>query len=63
MTEMNEWIKKTHYFIIPVTEERKKKRKKEGKKHMDNEYRGKTYVIHSLKSKDILQTLFLFYFF
>ena len=29
-------------------------RKKERKKHMDNEHRGKTYAIHFLTSKDSL---------
>ena len=41
-------------FVVTI---RKKERKKERKKkHMDNEYRGKAYVIHFLTSKGSLHT-------
>ena len=46
--------KKNHYFMITINW--RKKEKKERKKHKDNEYRGKTYVIHFLTSKDSLRT-------
>ena len=51
---MNKWIKNKQ-TLLNDNHQLKKERKKERKKHMDNEYRGKTYVTHFLTTKDSLR--------